>query len=314
MFMARNNMHHDERYNNIVVGEEGFELQTESYNRLKDNLLYLNIDGKAKVIQFLSSLASEGKTITTTNLAVSLAMSNQKVLLIDGDLRSPRAHRTLKCGNEIGISDYLLDNLPLESIIQHTSYNVDLISRGKKIENPSAVVSSKKFKDIVPQLRDKYDYILIDCPPVLEISDYIQISTVTDGAIFCVAYGATKKNAVKEANGGTAPAQYNSAEGYKAIAAACAGLKVSGNTFIIGTNSKQMIGFIDNAIEEISNRVTKIGAAQNRVDSAISSIDVQSQNIVSSLSTLRDTDVADESSKYTVNDRRKDITLTPINY
>lgn len=106
------------------------------------------------------------------------------------------------------------------------------------------------------------------------------------------------KNAVKEANGGTEPAQYNSDAGYEAIAAACAGLKVSGNTFVIGTNSKQMIGFIDNAIEEISNRVTQIGAAQNRVTSALSGIDVQSQNLVSSLSTLRDTDVADESSKY----------------
>ncbi len=106
------------------------------------------------------------------------------------------------------------------------------------------------------------------------------------------------KNAVKEASGATTAPQYNSDAGYKAIAAACAGLKVSGNTFVIGTNSKQMIGFIDNAIEEISNRVTQIGAAQNRVTSALSGIDVQSQNLVSSLSTLRDTDVADESSKY----------------
>ena len=105
--------------------------------------------------------------------------------------------------------------------------------------------------------------------------------------------------AVNEANGGSAPTGgYNTDAGYKAIAAACAGLKVSGNTFVIGKNSKQMISFIDTAIENISNRVTQIGAAQNRVTSALSGIDVQSQNLVSSLSTLRDTDVADESSKY----------------
>ena len=66
--MARKISHHDERYNVIVVGEKGYELQTESYNRLKDNVLFFNIDGKTKVIQILSSVPSEGKTVTTTNL------------------------------------------------------------------------------------------------------------------------------------------------------------------------------------------------------------------------------------------------------
>ena len=103
---------------------------------------------------------------------------------------------------------------------------------------------------------------------------------------------------IEAANGGTAPSSYNAADGYKAISAACAGLKVSGTDFILGENPKQMIGFVDDAISEISKRITKIGAAQNRVSSALSGIDVQSQNLVSSLSTLRDTDVANESSKY----------------
>lgn len=104
---------------------------------------------------------------------------------------------------------------------------------------------------------------------------------------------------INAANGGEAPTDgYNSVAGYKAIAAACAGLKVNESDMVLGNSANQMIGFVDKAIDEISKRVTKIGAAQNRVDSAISGIDVQSQNLVSSLSTLRDTDVANESSKY----------------
>ena len=100
---------------------------------------------------------------------------------------------------------------------------------------------------------------------------------------------------------------YNTEDAYQSIAAACSGLKMAAKTgttysYYIQEDStkgaEKMIGFIDNAIEEISNRVTRIGAAQNRVVSALSSIDVQSQNITSSLSTLRDTDVAQESSKY----------------
>ena len=96
--------------------------------------------------------------------------------------------------------------------------------------------------------------------------------------------------------------------GYAALSAACSGLKISGGdadtgfTFVLqdtaNREANKMIGFIDNAIEEIASRITKIGSAQNRVDSAVGAIDVQSQNLVSSLSTLRDTDVAAESSKY----------------
>ena len=102
--------------------------------------------------------------------------------------------------------------------------------------------------------------------------------------------------------------KYNTEDGYQVIAAACSGLRLaegsSSGTYkfelqdTATSGAEQMIGFIDNAIDEISKRVTRIGAAQNRVDSAIGAIDVQSQNITSSLSTLRDTDVANESSKY----------------
>ena len=95
---------------------------------------------------------------------------------------------------------------------------------------------------------------------------------------------------------------YNKDKGYKAFAAACAGLKVKGDDLILQDEAEyganKMLAYIDGAIDEISRRTTAIGAAQNRVDSAISAIDVQSQNLTSSLSTLRDTDVAEESSNY----------------
>ena len=113
---------------------------------------------------------------------------------------------------------------------------------------------------------------------------------------------ALKKN-LEEANGKALDAdKYNDKEGYNAFAAACAGLKVKGNGFELQPKAdygaNKMLTYIDEAINEISRRTTAIGAAQNRVDSAISAIDVQSQNLTSSLSTLRDTDVAEESSSY----------------
>lgn len=120
--------------------------------------------------------------------------------------------------------------------------------------------------------------------------------------------GVTLQNMIDAAKGDQTVSEYNTPVGYAAFSAACSGLKISGGDADTGftyalqetpdRGANKMIGFIDNAIEEISNRVTKIGAAQNRVNSAIGAIDVQSQNLVSSLSTLRDTDVASESSKY----------------
>ena len=105
-------------------------------------------------------------------------------------------------------------------------------------------------------------------------------------------------------NGGTFSGKVNSEDGLQTFAAACAGLvfKTSDDSFTIqttaGCGAKEMLKFIDAAINDISTRVTKIGAAQNRVDSAVTALDVQSQNLTSSLSTLRDTDVAEESSNY----------------
>ncbi|MBR6515252.1 MAG: CpsD/CapB family tyrosine-protein kinase [Bacilli bacterium] len=188
-----------QRQNPIVVFKPGNEVITESFNRLKDNIVFQNVDNTIKVIQISSSTACEGKTTVISNLAVSLATNGNKVLLVDGDLRASRLHRPFNLANDIGLRDYVIGSKTFAEIIQKTSYNVDVICRGEKIENPSAVIASQKFQGLIEEAKGKYDYVLIDCPPVLEISDYLHISSISDGTIFCVAYGTTKKAFVKEA-------------------------------------------------------------------------------------------------------------------
>ena len=116
-----------QRQNPIVVFKPGNEVITESFNRLKDNIVFQNVDNTIKVIQISSSTACEGKTTVISNLAVSLATNGNKVLLVDGDLRAPRLHHPFNLGNDFGLRDYVIGSKSFTEIIQKTSYNVDVI-------------------------------------------------------------------------------------------------------------------------------------------------------------------------------------------
>lgn len=188
----------------IVVGD-GKAGHREGYYRLKDNVLYMNADGNNKVIQVVSAIQGEGKTTVTCNLAVSLGLTDKKVVVVDLDFHRPRTHRLLKTEKENGIAEFMLGDFNKNEIIKKTEFkNVDLITRGAEIYNSSLVFISDKFKNLIAQLREEYDYVLLDSPPVLQFSDYIHISKVADGVLFLVAYASTTKAqvaaAVKELN------------------------------------------------------------------------------------------------------------------
>ena len=184
----------------IIVGETIYSADAEGYNRLKDNVLYLNPNDEAMVIQIESSLSHEGKTTVACNLAVSLGCVDKKVILVDLDFRRPRAHRLFELSKEKGIAEYLTGELTLKEIIKPTNYkNVEVMTRGVEIHNPSLVLVSEKFKAMINELRKTYDYIILDCPPVLQASDYIHISKVADGTLFLVAYATTTRTQVREA-------------------------------------------------------------------------------------------------------------------
>ena len=189
-----------EEQSRIIVTEGNKFQGVEGYNRLKDNILYLNADGKHKVIQIESSSAKEGKTTVACNLAVSLGLTDKKVCVVDLDFRRPKVHRVFGITKDEGMAEYFLGEIPKEKIIKTTDYkNVHVITRGAEIYNSSLVLVSDKFKELIAYLREKYDYVIVDCAPVLQVSDYIHISKVSDGILFLIAYGSTTKVQVAEA-------------------------------------------------------------------------------------------------------------------
>lgn len=183
----------------IIIGDSNNLNATEAYNRLKDNVLYFSLDGNNRVIQIESSIAGEGKTTLTANLAVALAQTEKKVIIVDLDFRKSRTHRPFKIENIDGLTDYLIDKVSYEKMIKKTEYKVDLINRGSAIQNSTSVLMSDKFKELINNLKNTYDYVLLDCPPVLAISDYIHIGQVSDCCIFAVSHGNTKKSQVLDA-------------------------------------------------------------------------------------------------------------------
>lgn len=188
------------RKERIIVSEGSSRFGSHGYTRLRDNLLYINSDGNRKVVQIESAIAKEGKTSVTANLAVSLGLTDKKVVVVDLDFRRPRLHRVFGLTKEGGIAEYMMGTVDREQAIKHTSHkNVDLITRGTEIYNPALILVSDKFKELIAYLRERYDFVLLDCAPVLQVSDYIHISKVSDGALFLVAYGRTTKAQVSEA-------------------------------------------------------------------------------------------------------------------
>lgn len=177
----------------IVVGKENSGREN-GYKRLKDNVLYLNADGNNKVIQVESSMSAEGKTTVACNLAVSLGAMDKKVIVLDLDFRRPSVHRIFNVSKDNGIAEYMLGDVVVKSIAKRTEYkNVEVITRGAEIHNSALILISEKFKMLIEKLRAEYDYVILDCPPVLQVSDYIHIVKVADGTLFVVAYGQTTK-------------------------------------------------------------------------------------------------------------------------
>lgn len=180
----------------FLLHSNSFEVQ-EAYKTLRTNLRFLN---DCKRICITSGMAGEGKSITLLNLAITIAEAGQKVLLIDADLRRPAIGRLINKGATPGLSNYLVGYAQVDEIIHKNVFeNLDIILSGDVPPNPSELLSAEALPGLVERLSSKYDYILIDTPPVNVVSDASIVAGYLDGVLLLARQGHARKDTVKRA-------------------------------------------------------------------------------------------------------------------
>ena len=163
----------------------------ESYKNIRTNIISLLNKNGGNVLAIASPNAGEGKSTTAINVAITLSQLNKKVVLLDADLRRPSMNKRLKIDAEIGCVDYLCGNCGIDDITVHYNNYLDVIISGTKAKNPTELFSSENFESLIDELKERYDYVVIDTPPINPVSDSLIISQKCDALIMVVKAGST---------------------------------------------------------------------------------------------------------------------------
>jgi non-specific protein-tyrosine kinase len=177
-----------------------YAARTEAFRTLRTNLQFLNPDAHPQVIVMTSALPNEGKTTSSINLALSLAQAGAKVVLVEADLRRPKVPLYLEMSSmSEGLSELIsgpkkLTPQGIKAVLHpYESTGLKVILSGKVPPNPSELLSSHKFEELIELLRKQFEYVIIDCPPLLPVTDAAIVSAKADGCVLVVHAGVTKK-------------------------------------------------------------------------------------------------------------------------
>ncbi len=186
---------HDRKF---ILSKKSSFYQQEAFRSLRTNANFALADVEgSKVITITSAMQGEGKSLTALNLAISLGQTDAKVLLIDGDLRQPKIARLLNLNAPAGLSNLLMDFARLEvAVINSEEYGIDLLLSGDLPPNPAELLSSGRMKKLLSLLREHYDYVIIDTPPVDVVVDAVALSSMCDGVLFVVRSNQSERGAV----------------------------------------------------------------------------------------------------------------------
>jgi capsular exopolysaccharide synthesis family protein len=159
---------------------------SEAYRSIRTALL-LSTAEKLRAITITSAESGEGKTATAANLALVMAQLGRRVLLIDADLRKPRVHKVFKASNRDGLVSYLTLQLDFDSTTQETQHeNLWICPSGPHPPNPSELLASERMREFLHAASVKFDFVIVDSPPVLPVTDGVLIGSIVDGVVLCL--------------------------------------------------------------------------------------------------------------------------------
>ena len=189
-----------DKSNNKVVIEKGKRsFIAEEFRKLRISLSFLGIDSNHKKILVTSSISGEGKSFISANLAISLALTGKKVVLVDMDLNNPTINKILGIERGIGVTEYLQEKNDADEIIKHISQHENLffISAGSLPENPSELLSNGRAKELLDYLNGAFDYVIIDTSPMVLVTDGYLLTGLCDATLYVVRHKYTPKMLIK---------------------------------------------------------------------------------------------------------------------
>lgn len=173
---------------------------SEGFRKLRTNLKFLSVDDPPRLIVVTSSVPNEGKSTTSINIALALAEAEHNVLLVDGDLRRPSIEKYLDVVGAVGLSSVLSGASPLNDALQKTKFpRLTVLAAGATPPNPSELLGSMSARKFLGEMRSQFDYVIIDTPPLLAVTDGAILAAEADGALLLVRTGKTKRDQLKHA-------------------------------------------------------------------------------------------------------------------
>jgi succinoglycan biosynthesis transport protein ExoP len=184
----------------LVTDLEQQSVVAEAYRAIRTNLQFLNVDHPPRVIVISSAVPGEGKSTLAVNLATVLAQSGSRVMLIEADLRRPRVIRYMSLIGGAGLSDVLGGRARMQEVTQPWGDGrLDVLAAGAMPPNPSEMLGSEQMRGLLGHLREVYDFVLIDAPPLLPVTDAAVLTALADGCLLSTRFGKTRREELAEA-------------------------------------------------------------------------------------------------------------------
>jgi len=185
----------------MIIEDNPFSIVSEQIRTIRTNIQFSMIDKDLQTISITSATASSGKSTIASNLAGAFAAEDTKVLLVDADMRKPTIHKVFRVQNTQGLTNVLTDRHLRLSDVAHRSYveNLDFITCGVIPPNPSELMGSKRMEELIEQMKEEYDLVIFDNPPLLAVTDAQVMATKVDGTIVVVPKGEVSKDELEKA-------------------------------------------------------------------------------------------------------------------